>query len=404
MKTRSALIFMTFVFIALPAAAAAPGTVRFRVIAPSSPVTDVYTPAAIMAVYESGEIAAGYRGDVWLWTDYPWVNPYHLVMKPEHKGIIVTPMKFNLPVMQRIEAYDPPSPSVHAWSNAVSPVKPDFKGYRLFWGVMEGGDDPVPDFRVADKDGPKRAEAKRRAVEGPLELRSVKARYRHETWIVIPDPSLEEAEQNRILEDMEGARTDGAALEAVRRMEPKIALIRGDLGSGPYRSRNLIPEGLAMVGKPGPPSPGGRMAGAHKEKISSTDLEHIKAVIPDRSGYIGVWAKSDKPSDIWEGLKSGRAYAAWGSRVIIDWVNGPGLTVAGNGPREEIEVMAVDGGAARKVAGEATDGYVLKMGPEAMRKVPSGSAALISVSEPWSPTGASAMAYVGLDSGNPLDP
>ena len=137
-------------FSSIPASALAPDreVTRVEVIAPSTPVLDDFTMTYILARRGPAPDPA-YRGEVWMWTDGPWIRPYHIVFTAADNGLIHYRMKFSGPALQRIEPYElGPASTISVWSNPILPVAPGAR--RLLWGALDHCDLPGLDFCLSE--------------------------------------------------------------------------------------------------------------------------------------------------------------------------------------------------------------------------------------------------------------
>jgi hypothetical protein len=301
---------------------------RLEVIAPSTPPLESYFPLTLVARTEAGALDPGYAGDVWLWTDGPWIRPFHVRFTAADRGVIRVPVRVDLGGLTRIEAYELGG-AVQAWSNPMRPIEANGEQPCLLWGTL-GSDEPGLDFRLApaesisaDRPGPEGGQA------GPALLPTVAVAYRSERWVLALNPALP-ATGIRELAAALAAVSDRKLVETVKAHEADLVLIRPGPG-GPGSVKTVPYLLLADEARGGGPAPADALA-----------------VVAGEGGLIGVWSSGPDAAAIWSALRRGAAYASWRGRPLIDLsARAGGLhgLVAGEGPREVVSLSCPGGGA-----------------------------------------------------------
>lgn len=121
-------------------------------LAPSTPTLDGYSPTYLVA-RRGGAVEPGFRGEVWIWTDGPYIRPYHHNFTSADRGLIRTPLKFQGGQLQRVESYQlGPDSTISLWSNPVLPAQPGEP--RLLWGAIDNCDQPGLDFCLSESGRP----------------------------------------------------------------------------------------------------------------------------------------------------------------------------------------------------------------------------------------------------------
>lgn len=381
---------------------------RVQVIMPSSPRADEYEMMTVVARTEDWQVDAGFVGEAWLWTDGPYIRPFHVAFTPQDRGVIVCPAVLNGLGLHRVEAYQLGG-LIQTWSNPVLITPPEYPGPRLFWGRLEDCAEPGLDFCLSVNDqtsgtpaGPGR--------DGPIVFASIKKDFERETWWLVPDP-----------DDPAGPDLINQ-IKAAHRREELIAVLAGHL------DHVLIFSTAGQASAPVPAKPkrkgliGGRAAARASEKTSLAfpvipvlapaghdPVAWLVAAgpsaivtVPDPQALLGVWAEGRDPGAIWKALQAGSFYAAGQSRIIIDW-SGRGaelmsaekgkMLIAGQGPREVVNAYQWDGRQMKKVFSRATDDFFLLLDARDARAAGGATSPLfLEVLEPGSPLGGHALA------------
>jgi hypothetical protein len=361
----SRAVVLFFILAAL--AAAAPGPTRVQVIAPSRPLADTYQTLTVVARAEDGSVDRAFIGDAWLWTDGPYLRPYHVYFRAEDRGVIQTPAMLELPVLTRIEAYQTDG-VIHSWSNpvlprarggerdyafvGVLPVDEQSSGPPLFWGRLDKCDEPGLDFCIAIEGGPL-------APEGLPALTAIKTVVEGETWVMIPDPESDQDERNALVAALRAA-SDRKALYAVLgehsstlasiMLPPRVGPGNGLLGkvgglivAGPDRPPHIL--ALADQAQPGRDLI--QRLGLKNQLAAYSAADRLPSVIPSLDSNLGVWAVSDDPASLWRSLRMGLVYGSHQGRTLLLYPSEPDdqitLLVAGAGPREEVSILCWDG-------------------------------------------------------------
>ncbi|HUT54054.1 MAG TPA: hypothetical protein VM658_11745 [bacterium] len=382
---------------AAPISGREPSLGRVEVMAPSTPRTDVYTTVAVVARTETWDIDRDFRGEAWLWTDGPWIRPFHVKFVAADRGVIFQPLKFELPALQRIEAYSLTG-VIQSWSDPVFPVADNYRGPRLFWGKLGDCAAPGLDFCIAEHgERPPAAGPGKPALGVPLLITGLSKQAGAETWHIIINPGLDPAAQTALVENLKAAAKPEKILEIFAEQEGGLLLAVPPVGKG----LALPPHLLVVTGQPDDASPaGGFMEGFKNSWPAARGRGTVMAAVADRDGWIGVWSEGDEAPSIWKALGRGDAYASWGGRTFIDWkgnfsaaaANGAlRIMVAGRGPREEVSLLRDSGGELGQAASWSTDDFRLD---RSFRGAAPGGASrfFIAVTEPGSPRGSHALA------------
>lgn len=334
-RLRLILPLCLLLFLSFSASALAPereGT-RVEVIAPSTPVLDDYPPVYIRAE-RGGRPDLDYHGEVWMWTDGPWIRPYHILFTPLDQGVIRMPMRFSGPVLQRIETYELGNGApISTWSNPILPVAEGAP--RLWWGAIDACAEPGLDFCLS-------ASGAAPAVPGVVAvgLKAIVRRVGREQWRLVIDPDLAEADRDA-LEARLRHDNDRRLDEAIASNRGSLLLLREEMGGGPLPDLLLIPRptGADAIAVP---------VGA-------------QALAPSDGGLIGAWADVPTAAGIFHALKRGSAYAAWGGRILLAAEGGRQALIAGYGPREVVSILKPGAEGAWTKRETATDDFHLRL-------------------------------------------
>lgn len=391
-KIRGIALLFSLIFAMSLTAGESPVT-RVQIIAPSTPSVADYIPVTLVARTDSWDIDHDFTGDIWLWTDGPWVRPFHVAFTPKDHGVIELPLKFSLPVLQRIETYTPGG-GHHAWSNPVMAKEEGYNGKRLLWGMMGECNEPGLDFCLT-WDGTTAAQVG--------EMKIIKG-YKNDPFYFLPKPSLDtgtkESIKKAVYSGREASKIDSLYPDQVI----SIAYSVGNILTELHKQGNYSFWPISIFIGVQTPSPSIILTNEPDCAYNLSDnwqivwhfdsnigLDKLIAVLPKEGGYIGVWADDDSPDSIWNALKKGEAYASWRSRIIIDWrlSNHLGsdkkgsikVKVAGEGPYEEIHILKQEKGKMKKVLSKRTDSFHLEFEYNNILK---GSSYYIIVREPGS--------------------
>jgi hypothetical protein len=383
---------ITALIIVFSISAGEPSLTRVQVICPAMPVTDAYTPVAFVARDESWEIDREFTGEAWLWTDGPWIRPFKVEFKADDRGVVYTPVRFNLPVLQRVESYSLTG-TIHTWSNPVKAVKEDYTGPRLLWGMLEDCSEPLLDFCIRH--------GVRNQPPPHTVLSSSRKEAGKEVWHFLIDPALDNKIRSSLETQIAAANSLEDLIDVISSNGSRVLLIREISGSDegmtvlglelPFFKDEVAEVSVPHLAAIGPP---GKRA---SESIAHVNTDKVTAIVSGKGGFIGVWSDGAGPEAIWRALKAGDAYASWGSRIIVDWmgvVNGnkdKNIFIAGEGPREEVTVIRAVDGEVRPIATRASDDYHLQAPRRGEAGAKSGRC-LVEVIEPGSPRAGRAMA------------
>lgn len=388
---------------------------RVEVIAPSTPDTDVYTQVVVAARTEAWGIDPSFQGEAWLWSDGPYIRPFHVKFAAKNKGVMAVPLKFDMPVMQRIEAYWLTG-VIQTWSNPVVPVEPGYQGLRLYWGKLGDCAEPGLEFCVSDDDELEAKSAVHGIPGNPVVLPALLKQAGDETWWILLNPGLARKAKESLRERIKNCNGRDELMAVVKDSADDLlpalvyappsrgaALIRKVPGVssllGPKNSDSL-PPGLLVWS--GPDDKSERLAEFLRR--TGPDLAaalvsgQVRAVVPDQGGLIGVWSRDREATSLWNALRQGNAYASWGGRIIVDWAGhltpGKGsqsIMVAGYGPREEAAVFQAEADALNPVMISATDDFKMEL-PLDGKNLRPGPRCLLAVDEPGSPRNGHALA------------
>lgn len=351
-------------FLCMAGKAVDPEITRVQVICPSTPTTDTYTPVSF-AARTGSQIDKNFTGDVWLWTDGPWIRPFHVRFTRADQGIITLPLRFNRPVLQRVEAYSLTG-VIETWSNPVVPVDESFLGERLLWGAFGDCNRPGLDFCITYEDGGEN-------LPKPVTLRAVLKKAGADTLLVLINPGLDRAAMEQLEKAIRGAKGRREFIELVKAHGQDVLLVTGT-GSGGRFDSGPGPEGMKLT--PGDEA-GIEDAAPFLLRLGEAELDDIMGghasglpasraagLVPDDGGLIGAWCAGNDSVSVWRALRGGLCYASWRGRPIIDWRgnlpvpgnSSPGAKVfiAGEGPREEVAIINTEGGV---VLSRATDDF-----------------------------------------------
>lgn len=293
---------------------------RLQVIAPSTPSLEEYFPLTLIARTEAGGIDRGYTGDVWLWTDGPWIRPFHVRFTPADQGVIRVPVRVELGGFCRIEAYELGG-AAQAWSNPLRPIERNAEQPRLLWGAIGAEDEPGLDFRLVVGTPPAETEPDTGGGKpGPALIYAAAASLASGRWLIALNPELPPAKARELAAlfttDSQLKLAAAAAAHAA-----DVVVLR----------------------------PGENAAAVKAPWLLLVNEEHLPGSVPaealgaaaDEGGLIGVWAAGTDAAAVWRALRRGAAYASWRARPLIELSaqsNGLHGLIAGEGPREVVSI------------------------------------------------------------------
>jgi len=370
-----------------PVGAGEAGPTRVQVIAPAMPRMDEFVPLTLVARTGAGEIDRDYTGDVWLWTDGPWIRPFHVRFAGADQGVIRLPVKLERAVLQRIEAYDLGGVA-HTWSNPVRPVERDYDGPRLLWGALDGSKELGLDFILGGEEEREVTELERlkepRNAYRPTRLPALTRKFKHETWQLLLNPALPPDDRKKLALSIGAAEGNSQLLPLITERAGDVLLVRA--GVTPEESIETPPY-ILMID-----------AAAEETEVTKLISLRVLAVVAGPAGLIGVWSQGDDAASIWRALKSGAAYAAWGSRIMVDVTASPGGglrgTIAGQGPREVLSVLRLEGKKSREAWRQESDSDRIELDFRDPKAGPTGCF-FLQVREPGSPHDGRAWAILG---------
>lgn len=363
---------------------------RVQVILPAFPEADRYEWMTVVARTEQWQIDRGFQGEVWLWSDGPYVRPSHLAFTRLDEGIIRSPVVLNLPGLWRIEAYLMTG-FLHTWSNPVVVVPPEYPGPRLFFGKLEDCEEPGLDFCISTSPPHSAPLRPSPSPARPALLPALQKSFGDETWIILPSPPAAAELTPKI------STADRSQLLRLLSENPDrfvVFLSSGGRGELPHLSPSLAP--VLLLDPPSPSdSPSPELAALTAGLPRKPSL-----VLPDRRALIAVWAKESSGHGLWRGLKNLTFYSSWNCRMIVDWSGktarffpasaSGSFLLAGNGPRLEVSVYAWTGNRLAQILSRQTEDFYLLLDP---RELSAASGDLfLHVSSPGHPRAARALA------------